>query len=69
MAALNEGITPKILGDTAAEGIAMGKGEPFTWAITVARSRHAAGPTAPGGITDGNRQHGRRESVAERAER
>lgn len=44
LAAIAEGVTPEALGDTAAEAIASGKNNPFAWAITTARSRHAEGP-------------------------
>lgn len=69
IAALAEGVTPKMLADTVTEGIAGGKGEPFTWAIKTARNRHAAGASAVTGESHGNHQSGRRESVAERAAR
>lgn len=69
LAALAEGVTPQTLADTAAEAIAGGKGEPFTWAIRTARNRHAAGADAVTGEPHGNHPTGRRESVAERAAR
>lgn len=72
LAALDEGVTPQTLADTAAEAIASGKGEPFTWAIKTARNRHATGPSAVTGEVHGNHGTGRsvgHESVAERAAR
>jgi hypothetical protein len=44
LAALDEGVTPQTLADTAREGVDAGKGNPFTWAIATARGRHAQGP-------------------------
>ncbi|MET3654059.1 YdaU family protein [Dyella japonica] len=43
LAALVEGVTPETLADTAAEAIATNKRNPFAWAMTTARSRHAEG--------------------------
>ena len=45
-AAIQEGVTPEALADTAAEAISAGKTKPFAWAITTARSRHAEGAMA-----------------------
>lgn len=57
LAALDEGVTPETLRDTAAEGISLGKNDPFAWAIQTARSRHAEGapPPATAGPPGGRR--------------
>jgi hypothetical protein len=65
LAALDEGVTPEALADTAREAISSKKQNPFAWAIATARSRHAEGPTP---ITGGSHAD-HRESLAERAER
>lgn len=41
LAALEEGVTPEDLGDTAREGLEAGKTNAFSWAITTARARRA----------------------------
>jgi uncharacterized protein YdaU (DUF1376 family) len=43
IAAIAEGVTPEVLGDTAREALALRKGNPFAWAVATARSRHAEG--------------------------
>jgi uncharacterized protein YdaU (DUF1376 family) len=43
LAALAEGVTPEDLAATVREAIEGGKGRPFNWAITTARSRRAQG--------------------------
>jgi hypothetical protein len=45
LAALAEGVSAQALADTVREAIEAKKQKPFSWAIQVARSRHAAGPT------------------------
>lgn len=59
LAALREGVTPEALAATVTEALDAGKGKPFAWAITTARSRHAAGAapitrTTPQPITPSN---------------
>lgn len=49
LAALAEGVTPEVLGDTVAEAVESGVARPFAWAITTARSRHARGASAVAG--------------------
>jgi hypothetical protein len=71
LAALDEGVTPEVLRDTAAEGIAAGKNDPFAWAIKTARSRHAQGATTI--IQGANHGHaaggtGRKLSAVEQVE-
>lgn len=44
-AAIAEGVTPEVLRDTVIEAVEKGIGKPFAWAISTARSRHAAGPS------------------------
>lgn len=68
LAALAEGVTPEVLADTAAEGIAAGKTKPFAWAIATARSRHAESAQPLNGATHANRSTGRKLSVAEQVE-
>lgn len=52
LAALAEGVTPEVLGDTVREAIEAGIDKPFGWALVTARSRHARGATAiPAGAT------------------
>lgn len=46
LAALAEGVTPDVLGHTAAEAVEGGIARPFAWAITTARNRHARGAAA-----------------------
>lgn len=43
LAALAEGVTPEALGDTAREGIDLGRSKPFAWAIATARARQREG--------------------------
>jgi len=43
LAALAEGVTPEALAATAREGVETRKGNPFAWACTTARGRHAQG--------------------------
>ncbi|MEN5285547.1 YdaU family protein [Stenotrophomonas lactitubi] len=71
IAALDEGVTPQELADTAAEGLTRSPpvAKPFPWAIQTARSRKAAGATPtnttnPGG-PNANPQLGSAEHVAE----
>jgi hypothetical protein len=47
LAALAAGVTPLVLGATAAEAIELGKSRPFTWAIATARGRLEETTTAP----------------------
>lgn len=47
LAALGEGATPEMLADTVREGLAAGKGQPFTWAIATVRSRLAEAKQKP----------------------
>lgn len=70
LAALGEGVTPETLGDAAAEGVALGKSNPFTWAIATARSRHAEALKQPTGGTHATRSHSGRnggQSLADRS--
>lgn len=53
LAALEEGVTPEALRDTAAEAVAAGKSNPFPWAIATARSRRAEGVPATNGGSNG----------------
>src|SRR5262252_6749499 len=43
LAALTEGVTAQELADTAEEALRLNRSNPFTWAISVARKRHAEG--------------------------
>ncbi len=60
LAAIAEGVTPQVLADTAAEGLARAPpvAKPFAWAITTARARHAEGPKAVN--TSNGTNHGTR---------
>jgi uncharacterized protein YdaU (DUF1376 family) len=72
LAALAEGVSPQTLADTVTEAISESKRQPFTWAISTARGRHADGAKPiPTGESHGLSSSGRssRESVADRAER
>lgn len=61
LAALAEGITAQVLADTVREAIDGGKTNPFTYAITTARSRRAEGArpviTGPPRIVHDSRTH------------
>ncbi len=46
LAGLAEGVTPEAFGDTAREAVDGGKRNPFSWALTTARERHAEGARA-----------------------
>ena len=70
LAALGEGVTSETLGDAAAEGVSLGKSNPFTWAIATARSRHAEALKQPTGGTHATRSHSGRnggQSLADRS--
>jgi uncharacterized protein YdaU (DUF1376 family) len=64
LAALSEGVTPEALGHTAVEAKALGKSNPFTWALATARSRHAEGASPISGGTHATPEP--RESLVDR---
>lgn len=66
LAAIGEGVTAMALADTAAEGIEMGKSEPFAWAIATARGRHKDGPKQVNGDNHAANQPGHKLSAVER---
>lgn len=75
LAALDEGVTPEALADTVTEALTKSPpiAKPFAWAISTARSRHAAGAASPtNGATHAANHRGaapHRESLTERAAR
>lgn len=70
LAALDAGVTPEALADTAREAIELGKTKPFPWAIATARGRVDEANNHPPGAPHGNRTTGvRKLSVVERVER
>lgn len=73
LAALGEGVTPEVLADTVAEGVAAGIGRPFAWAIATARDRHRSGARQPSSINATGSSHAAhrqpRESRSARAQR
>jgi hypothetical protein len=68
LAAIAEGVTPEALDATYAEGVAAGKRNPFAWAITTARSRHADGAQPIAGAPHAARSPSRPLSAVERVE-
>ncbi len=44
-AAMDEGVSDDAIVETIAEGVGLGKTDPWAWGIATARSRHAAGPS------------------------